>query len=429
MSRSQIALLIVLLVCLITTGRQVHTPNLADFQVYDTAAAVARAHGGSHIYDGADTGTDPQLRFATETTLYAHAARGLGIPRLRLYVYPPVLADMLIPFSLVPATEGGRWWLAANVAALLLIAALTTQMLRLPWVSLGSLGVLIGLFALFSTVMCLIWGQITILLLLLLTAAILCYLRGWHTAAAFMLALATVIKLTPLLVVAPLFCWCEWRLLRAYAGWLAVTGLLICVVNSPASLVDYFLHVMPSMSSALPNFENKSLLSSIQLLYVTLHGGDAASVSIEVPLLLIRLGKLCSLLLVMAAVGCVARFGRQMQLPDRAMTLALFALISTCVSPVSWKHAYILSFVALALLWSNALRRPLTPMHLALLTLCSIELGSFVFDQVAIKLTHGVGAGLASMLAPVAGIVLVFTTLLQMRPGAVAATHEEAPSA
>ncbi len=413
---ARLALVLSLLLCLGLAARQVHKPNLADFYVYDAAGKVVEQHHSKDMYDGADTGEPFGLRFVDRQTPLGRAAQSIGLDQVRLYIYPPILADLVLPLSYLPALSAGKVWLALNFGALLLVAWIMTLTLSIPVLSLGSLALFVGIFSMFATGMCLIWGQITILLLLLWMLGIYWYQRRWYAASAFALALATAIKLTPLLVVVPLILWREWRWLRAYAVSLLLLFAFMLAVNTPASLTDYVFHVMPSMSGGgTPDLENKSLLSSVQLFYVTLRGGDPNPVHMAIPPLVITIGKLLSLAVMVAATGLLVRLGTGMRMLDRRMTLALFALLSACLAPISWKHAYVVVFLALSFLWADAFRRGISNIAILLLALCSIELGSFLFDSVAVKATHGIVLGLLSFLGPGTGILLVMVRLLDMR--------------
>ncbi len=427
MRRVQAAFLLALFICLGVTARQVHRPNLADFQVYDAAAELVREHRSIHMYDDADNEKVFQLKFAGSDTPFTQAAHRLGIAQVRLYIYPPILADLLLPLTFVSARTAGFVWLLINLSALFGIAWLMARLLDYRPAGLAGLSAVVGLFALFSTGMCLIWGQVTIVLLLLWTAGLFFYLRGRHAASAFVFALATAIKLTPLLVVVPLLVWREWRWLRAYAGFLLCFVAAMCLLNGPASLADYAFHVTPSMSGGgTPTAENKALLASAQMFYVALHGGAVNPVVMAIPSSVIFFGKLCSLLSVVAAIVCVYRLGARLPMADRLLTLALFAVLSVCVAPISWKHAYIVVFPVLGILWARAFRERVPNGRLLFLTFCSLELGSFVFDSLAGKLTHGAVEGVLFFLAPATGLTLVFTQLAAMRSPALrgASTRE-----
>ena len=420
MSHAKAALVLVLLFCVALGARQIHKPNLADFYVYDAAAELVHEHQSAHLYDDANTGADFELKFVNPATVLGQAARHIGVDQVRLYIYPPILADLLLPLSFVSASVAGKLWLLINFAALLAIAVLMMRVLNLRPGSLGALALVVGLCAMYSTIFCLEWGQVTILLLLLWTLSISCYQRGRPAASALALGLATVVKLTPLLVVLPFLIWKDWKWLRAYALSIAALVLVICVINKPASLQDYFFHVMPSMSKGgTPDFENKSFLSSAELLFLTAKGASLRPVTVAIPKVIQTATKAGSLLIVLLAAATLVPKAASLRMYDRLITLAFFALLSACVAPISWKHAYVVAFLGLALLWAETLRSEVlhakvSTGYLLLLTFCSMELGTFFFDSVIAKLTHGVLWALLSFLAPTTGIVLVFAGLARM---------------
>ena len=414
------AFLLTLLLCLAMTARQLHKPNLADFEVYDAAAETVHEHASGHMYDDADTGAPFSLRFVNPEMPLTYAAHHLGIAQVRLYIYPPILADLVLPLTFVSAHTAGELWVLVNLLALGGTAFLTARLLGVRPVSLPGAAILVGLLLLYSTAFCLIWGQVTILLLLFWTAGMFFYQRGWYAASAFIFALATAIKLTPLVVVAPMLIWREWRWVRDYAVSLAALIALMLAVNGSAPLTDYVSHVMPTMAVAgTSDFENKSLLSSVQLLYAALHGNSLKTATPAAPHGIITAAKAFSLALAGAAFLLVWRLGRAMTIPDRLLSLSLFGLLSVCIAPISWKHAYIVAYLPLALMWARAFQQRLTLPALWLLAFVSVELGSFFFDSVATKLFHGVPLGLLSFLGPGTGLLLVLWQLAAMQRGSL----------
>ncbi len=337
-----------------------------------------------------------------------------------MYIYPPILADLVLPLTFLRGRTAGELWVVINLLALGGTAFLTARLLGVRPVSLPGAALLVGLLLLYSTVFCLIWGQVTILLLLLWAAGMLFYQRGWHAASAFVFALATAIKLTPLVVVAPMLLWREWRWLRQYSVFLVALTALMVVINGPAPLADYIFHVMPSMAAAgTSDFENKSLLSSVQLLYAALHGNSLKTATPAAPHGIIIAAKVSALALGGLTLLLVWRLGRAMTVADRLLSLSFFGLLSVCIAPISWKHAYIVAYLPLALMWAKAFRQQLSLPALSLLTLASIELGSFFFDAVATKIFHGVPLGLLSFLCPGTGVLLGLWQIAKMRRGAV----------
>ena len=120
--------------------------SFIDFHVYYTASALAVEHRGNAIYSGSDTGVDPQLRVAAPETAFARKAHQLGLKRVMLYVYPPILADALAPLTLLPLASAAHAWFALNLVALCLIAFMMAQLLYSKFFSMSGLVLLIALW-------------------------------------------------------------------------------------------------------------------------------------------------------------------------------------------------------------------------------------------------------------------------------------------
>ena len=408
---------LVLFICVGITAGQFYRSNPArfqgDFQVYATASSLVLHGESSHIFDGAATGDDPQQRWANVGTVYSDAATKLGIKRVQLYVYPPILADLLVPLVILPERAAEVVWILINVFALLLTALLLAKLLEVRISVLAP-----AVAASYAVGTCILWGQVTILFLLLWTASIFAYAQGRVPVSAVAMALATSIKLTPLIVIAPFFIWCDWKWLRSYALSFAALFAAMCAVNGPSAVTIYLKDVIPAMSRGVVNTENKSIGSSVQLLYASLHGSSVTigkTVTSPSPHAVLILGNVLALALVIAVLAAIARAGRHLNTSGRLLALSMLALVSACAAPVSWRHAYVVALLPLVMLWTRALRERTALRDLALLGLCTLELGSFVFDTLTGHLVHGVLLACESFLAPTCALVLAFY-FLRLQP-------------
>lgn len=421
MGKAQIALILVLLPCILPRIRHCFVSGtLVDFGPYYTAAILARQQQGIGIYNGADTGRNPVDVQADSTTLFAQTARRNGVQIAFLYLYPPILADMLIPVSYFPYVIAGRIWTVFNYAVLPIIALFITKLLRLQWISWGSLFVLMGIFSYSPVLQCIATGNVSILLLLLWACGIFFYMKGWHVASGFAFALATAIKLTPMIIVVPFLMWKEWRVLRAFLLSLLSLAVVTCLVNTPSSLADYFVHVMPHLSRGVLKINNLSISASVERLYAAFHYERISPVVVDnPPTAVILLGKACAAALLGTAALLTYSRDSAMRTEDRVMILALLAMLSACIAPVSWQHGYSLCFLAFSLLWFNALREPISNLQLTVLFLCTIALTTYpnnlVYTTLENNANHAMLASLVLLLTPVASIVLVFTKLISMR--------------
>jgi Glycosyltransferase family 87 len=417
--KAQIALIFLVLPSLLPRIRHFFvTGDLVDFGPYYTAAVLAREHQGISLYSGADTGQDPQNRYAASDTVFAQAARRLGVRPL-LYVYPPILADMLIPFSFFPFATAGKIWTAINYALLPLITVLIVRLLKLRLFSWGSLIVLLALFSYRPILLSMAMGQVSVLLLLLSTCGIFFYMKGWHAASGLAFALAAAIKLTPLIVVVPLLVWKEWEVLRAFVLSLLLFAFVICLENGPSTLVDYFLHVMPAMSRGNMAIGNSSLSASLERVYAALHHKTIyPDMTAYVPKGIILLGKVCALAILGAAGFLTYKNRRGTGIEDRVMTLALFTMLSVWISPVSWLHGYSLCFLALSLLWVKSVREGIPDWSLAGMFVCTFLFTTYFIRfciTLAGKSWYPVLDSVLLSLTPLAGVLLVLGELAARR--------------
>jgi hypothetical protein len=394
--------------------------SFIDFHVYYTASALAVEHRGNVIYSGSDTGVDPQQRFAAPETAFARKAHQLGLKRVMLYVYPPMLADALTPLTLLPLASAAHAWLALNLVALCLIAFMMTQLLHYKFFSVSGLVLLIALLVSQPVMASLTFGQITIVLLLLWTWGTRLYQRGSATLSAVVFALAAAVKLTPLIVIVPILIWRDLRWLRAFALSGAAMTLIMCLVNTPSALVDYFMNVVPSMSSGIPLHLNESILSSAQCLYLAVLGEPIDHASMPAPHLIVMVAKLASLLVIAVAGLLVWRHREDLRMSDRSLTLALFAMLSASASPVAWRAAYTVALLALALLWGEALHAGRVNLQVILLAVCTVAITSYTNEWVVeylMRINFHIAAMLVSLLLPWTAVLLVLHRLSQKRFG------------
>ena len=120
--------------------------KMFDFNVYYTAASLVREWQSAQLYEGADTGSDPQKVPAPVDSPIALAARAQGVTGVGLYLYPPVLADMLVPLTRADLSTASYIWLGLNTIFLCGTIVCLIVLLDLNWISFGALLVVIGHF-------------------------------------------------------------------------------------------------------------------------------------------------------------------------------------------------------------------------------------------------------------------------------------------
>lgn len=381
--------------------------NDSDFTGYYTAACLVHNHGNQFLYEEAASHTDPTEMGADPGTVFARTARARGITNVGLYDYPPTLADLLIPFTSVNIFLALCLWLGVNVVALAVAGLMLLKMAEIPpgtyfaWI-------VASLFLFRPVLECFYYGQIAVVLLLLLVAAVSLYLSGHKQGAALLMAVAGAIKLTPLIMVVPLFAWRDWKALRAFALWLVAILMAMMAINGTGTLNTYFVQELPSMASKIVDVTNHSLGTALQIFWLGTEKGTPSPVVAWV-------GRLLSLL-VLCIAGWLSRAekGKHPTRAEIVEIVAMFLLLSCCISPISWVHAYVLSIPALIILgkklWRGRLGIPQT-----------VLLGLFVAEVSTNRLISlARGSQLPAIyalavLAPLLGIVLALTTLYRLR--------------
>jgi len=326
------------------------TEKGSSFSVYYTAACLVRSNMNLHLYDGVERGVNPQLVVANPATTFARTASAHGIPTVMLYLYPPTIADLLVPLTVFSPAVAFIVWDMLNLAMLLAASVLLTQMLRirsLVWAGL----VAVFLVCFRPTLSCFHFGQASILLLFLLMAGVSLHAHRRKNMAGLMFALAAAVKLTPLIVIVPIVAWRDWKILRAIALWsVAIVGAL-WIVNGSGTLNLFFRLVLPSMSGGNLGAEsfgyaNRTLGNIFYIFYEYLPGVDHGTT----PNGLVWTVRLVSVLVIVYA-GWLSQVKKEDNLLDnqRFGMIAIFLLLSCCVAPFSWLYAWVLSAPALVM--------------------------------------------------------------------------------
>jgi hypothetical protein len=209
-----------IVVTMVTTSFQ---NRALDFTPYYAAAAALRDHPGADIYDRAVL-----LRAAAEHP-------GCLLWPGAVYLYPPLLAIVLVPLTYLPYDAAFHWWMALNLALWVACVGLLAYWLHVIWYGARAgeahqserprpagaglrervrrlmrgepdgreLAVLLAVAVAvpaWPVLEGLLMGQVHLLVLFLLLAVPLLVRRGHPLAAGGLLALAVMIKLLPVVL-------------------------------------------------------------------------------------------------------------------------------------------------------------------------------------------------------------------------------------
>lgn len=340
-----------------------------DFWEYYTAAWLVRDNQSLDLYEVAGKDVDPAEEDPAPDSIFEQTAHAHGVLFTHSYDYPPTLADVLLPITFLGSNVALISWYLLNAAALFGAGLL---LVRVPGTHLSAYAVpvLVFLWIFPVTADCLIYAQMPIVLLLLIVAGVSLYVRGKTIAAASLFALAGAIKFTPFVVFIPLLAWRDWKTLRALALWCLVIVTALLAVNGWGSLDLYFLHEAPKVATKWIDSGNRSVDTLIEALWSRSMNGAPMAGSVLA-------GRLVSALVLCYAgwLSWIKRTGT-MQIAGRVETIAIFLLLSCCVAPLSWPHAYVLSAPALVIagqrIWEGRLCLPEAAVALLFLLSMSI---------------------------------------------------------
>jgi hypothetical protein len=255
---------------------------------------------------------------------------------------------------------------------------------RVRWVSFEFATLTLAAFSFYPIHETIYFGQIMIVLLALWSLSVLAYQEGHIVLSACALAFATGLKVTPILAVSLFVLWNDRKWLLSYLA--AGTGIFaaLAAINGTETLRAW-VHILPSMSGLEPAAVNKNISSVLSWIYYgRLFDQDSMLMVISAPppMLMIAAKVACAVFL----LGClypVWRNRMRMGRDERGIAMAVIALATITVSPVSWRHAYALASLPLALVWARTLRQSAPVWQSLLLALTTVSLGTPIFDRAA----------------------------------------------
>lgn len=362
-----------------------------DFFDYYFEAAIVSAHPRANMYSPA-LGGNPQLRWAPPDSELYQRAEAAGFNGTNLYLYPPLLADLLIPLSRVSPHHAATLWRGLNLLLVAFAILLVASWMKIPLVSAECALLLFAAYAFWPVHEAISLGQISIVLLALFAVAIVAYAEGKIAISAISLSLATWLKVTPILIVPVFLIWYgreDRRWLRWFAATTAAIGIFVVLLNG---FQNFFrsLKVLVGMGGGVPALGNKSISSAIAWMR---YGHPATIPEARILINLPQsptfhvIERLASLGFYFLCLWLVWRGKKNRGLHSgrhRAVVLAVFVVVILLASPVAWRHGYSGGLVLISMLWVRALRAPETrALRVWLLALTTICTGSLVFDLVA----------------------------------------------
>ena len=386
-----------------------------DFSAYYLAGKVLDESPGESIYDlplFADGRLNLNVEDPEGSWWYADAGR-FRVPFAAPYIYPPLFAVVMKPLSRLPFATAYFVWTVGTVLA---VAWAVLLSLSLAGVRVGArlavvLGV--GVFSYYPLWDNLFFGQISGVILFLFAAGVWLLVRNRALGSALCFAVATMIKLTPVLVVPVLIIHRRWKWLVAYAMFMAA---LLGGAVWQAGWAEHaeFLHkALPSMSCGAPVCTNTSVVAFVQELF--LGGVPRSTHPLEtIPAGACAVSRWVALAIYLLMIGrCWMRRRDGLVVRD----IVLIAMLGIAVSPISWWHHSVLDLLPFIYLWGTGVKS-------RALTALALIVSTNVVGFVALGLANHVAQLVFAAIVP--GLTIAVAWMMLGRGPAAAAEDFEA---
>jgi hypothetical protein len=379
-------------------------PSAGDFPHYYLAAKIAGSPGQHRLYYSARSAKGAMYEKIDPNTEWSQLARQNGIPDTLYFSAPPTVATLLTPLGKLPFKTAFFVWrilsdvffFAAIVICLQLCQALTP--IALLVCSLAG-------FAFQPFTLTLDKGQFGALLLLLWSAGTLLAKKRWDFLSALMFALATIVKLTPVLVLGLFLIRRRWTWSASYLLWvllLAGAGLWQTGMENQ----HLYLAKLKMLSCGIPGPYNYSLNGIIQSTYYGTMLTDE-QIPAETPATLCLVGKAAAFL---TLVGALLMLFNRNRAQNITWDLVVFALITLLVAPFTWRHYYTLEILPLMFIWFSLRKGQFSHQNAVFWTtvICTLIAATRYPDYLQVHLTNGpIRVLLVSLLALSAFALLI----------------------
>lgn len=279
-----------------------------------------------------------------------------------VFKVPPFYGMLFTPF----VTQDGFTVLLGhrimNTILILATALIWMRMWRLPLWSLGAAGMAI-VFSFRPLADTLAYGQIDLMLLFLLTAALWALRSGRDLSAGALVALGTLFKIYPIILLAFFVAKWRWRALAGFVlGMLLYNSIAIAIVGWNEHLI-YLTQVAPNIGGATSWVENQTISGFLARLTdsprsATIYQNEA-----------IRLAGMFLSALISLAVCILALRPAPREETGYALQFGMFLLLMVLAVPAAWMHYETLLIVPFGALLLHLRERAVSLPYAAILGL------------------------------------------------------------
>ena len=345
----------------------------------------------------------------SEWNQIAHAS---GLGDTLHFSAPPIVATLLLPLGKLPYPMAFMIWRVLTDLFYFLALWICLRLCG-AFTPLTLLVCTLAGFAFQPFILTLEKGQFGAVLLLTWAAGALFAHKKQDALSALMLALATVVKLTPALVVGVFVLRRRWKWLAAYVAWMAIL-MGIGVWHFGVENHRLYFSKLSSLSCGIPGPYNYSLSGIVQNSYYR-DILDYNHIPPHTPHILCTLNKALGFVVY---IGAVILLGTKNRTGDLVWDLTVLAPITLLIAPFTWRHYYVLEILPLMFVWfllkAGGFRRPSWVLGVAVF--CTLVAGTRYPDYLQTHLTNGPVRVILVALLPLSALVLTITLLLARKP-------------
>jgi hypothetical protein len=344
----------------------------------------------------------------TEWSQMAHQ-NGLG-DTLQLGA-PPIIATLLVPLGKLPYQLAFMVWRVLTDFLFFLALWVCLKLCRAFSPATLLVCTLAG-FAFQPFALTLEKGQLGGALLLTWALGVLLADKKQDTLSALMFALATIMKLTPVLAVGVFVLRRRWRWLAAYALWISIL-MGAGVWHLGMENHRLYLSRLSALASGVPGPYNYSLSGIVDNTYY----GDVLSydqIPAQTPGGLYAFNKALGLAVYVGVLGLLLKKNND---GDIVWDLAVLSLIVLLVAPYTWRHYYVLEVLPLLFVWFflKAGRFSHPSLVLWVAAFCTLIAGTRYPDYLQNHLTNGPARVFLVALLPLSALILMGTLIFSYK--------------
>jgi hypothetical protein len=390
------------------------TGSAIDFPHYYVAAKLAgsanpKAHALYYLTSQEKEAVLDRIPADTEWNRIAHQ-NGLG--DTLHFSAPPIIAALLAPLGKLPYQLAFMVWRLLTDVFFFLAIWVCLKLCRALSASNLLVCTLAG-FVFQPFALTLEKGQFGAVLLLTWALGTFWAEKKHDVLSALMFALATIVKLTPVLAVGVFALRRRWRWLMAYVLWMSILtagGVLHMGVENHR----LYLAKLSALECGAPGPYAYCLPGIVDNIYY----GNVLSyeqVPAHLPAPLCFFNKALGFAVYAGVLGLLLKRNRK---GDIAWDLVVLSLLVLLIAPFTWRHYYVLEILPLLFVWFFLKNGGFahTREVLWIAVFCTLIAGTRYADYLQVHLKYGPARVFLVALLPISALILLVTLLFAYRP-------------